>query len=186
MQNARIPTIILYFIKQCQVFAQGTNFSPPPLAKDNKWKCIYFYQHYANILRKGWQQTQICGQCCFIWYTLHGDSFVVAGLVITCTFGSHQPNLFCIGFKNSKHSTPLGQIPCRKWSVSVSVSNAHKEPTKWIWVQAMCTLRSKTEQSTEYMALKSFSGEMRRCFSLVNEVAKTMGTEILLFRDSWL
>lgn len=48
----------------------------------------------------------------------------------------------------------------------------------------MCTLRSKTEQSTEYMALKSFSGEMGRCFSLVNEVAKIMGTEILLFRDS--
>lgn len=167
-------------------FCTGNQLQSLPLAKDTNENAFIFYQHCANILRKGWQQTQICGQCCFIWYTLHGDSFVVAGLVITCTFGFHQPNLFCIGFKNSKHSTPLGQIPCRKWSVSVGVSNAHKEPTKWIWVRAMCTLRSKTEQSTEYMALESFSGEMRRCFSLVNEVAKTMGTEILLFRDSWL
>lgn len=33
MQNVRIPTIILYFIKQCQVFAQGTNFSPSLLQK---------------------------------------------------------------------------------------------------------------------------------------------------------
>lgn len=48
MQNAHIPTIILHFIKPCQVCAQRTNFSPSLVQKDTNKNTFIF----INVMQK--------------------------------------------------------------------------------------------------------------------------------------